>query len=191
MAAGPELPNNRLLFSALPEFDRSCTLRRSLSDRVAVPMANPARFQDTTKLSQKSRSRGSLHNLFRMTAGRRNSGSSGADGPTAATPSGRFPLTRIMRPKIPPPPPPAYASAFRAEEPALTPAPPVTTAVAPPVAPPRRIFRFSRADLDTLSQCLSHPPRSVDSSPEVTEAVDPSSAVTSWACRPLSGQVNE
>ena len=206
--------------AALPEFDRSCTLRRSLSDRVALPMANPARFHDTTKLTQKSRSRGSLHNLLRMTAGmRHSSGSSSSssaagDGtPTGTTPGGRFPLSgRIKRPKIPPPPPPLFSSGFRMPDetplslsPSSSPSPspslaaptgprvaptpvatPLTTPVAPPVAPPRRIFRFSRADLDTLSQCLLHPPRSADSSPE---ALGSSSAVTSWACRPLSGQV--
>lgn len=46
------------------EFQRNCPLRRSLSDRAAPKMAQTVRFQDTTRLIVKARSRGSLHDLF-------------------------------------------------------------------------------------------------------------------------------
>lgn len=46
------------------EFQRNCPLRRSLSDRAAPKMAQTVRFQDTTRLTVKARSRGSLHDLF-------------------------------------------------------------------------------------------------------------------------------
>lgn len=49
------------------EFQRNGALRRSLSDRAAPKMAPVIRFQDTTRLTVKSRSRGSLHDLFHAT----------------------------------------------------------------------------------------------------------------------------
>ena len=72
------------------EFQRNCPLRRSLSDRVAPPMAVAASFHDTTRLTQKTRSRGSLHDLF------------DTENQLPVGGTGR----RISRPTEPPPPPP-------------------------------------------------------------------------------------
>jgi len=163
--APPPLPSSSPL---LPEFERNCSLRRSLSDRATSPMAHPRHFHDTTKLSHKSRSRGSLHNLFRLTSGIRNSLSQTA----FDTPLGATRIGRMMRPKIPPPPPPPSKS--------------VGGQVAP-VAPPRRIFRFSRADLDALNTSIGSDPGVATMDHPV--AMDLSPGVTSWAGRPLSGQM--
>ena len=88
VSGGTPLPISQERVRLKVEFQRNCALRRSLSDRVAPPMAVPASFHDTTRLTQKTRSRGSLHDLF------------------DTEPSPPSTSRRISRPTEPPPPPP-------------------------------------------------------------------------------------
>lgn len=152
------------------EFQRHCPLRRSLSDRARPKMAAPASFHDTTRLTHKSRSRGSLHDLFGLE-------SKPIEPPVVGESAyGRATRRRtVVRPTEPPPPPPLPTSS----PPTSRPGSPVTPESAdPPVAPPRRVYRYSKHEAKEAA------------SPDAAAAVDLSPGVTSWAGRPLNSQVN-
>ncbi|EFX70397.1 hypothetical protein DAPPUDRAFT_328299 [Daphnia pulex] len=175
------------------EFQRSCPLRRSLSDRARPKMAAPASFHDTTRLTQKTRSRGSLHDLFGLsppdplTIPVTTTATPPEPPPAPLSPNNR--RKTIVRPTEPPPPPPPPTPVYAGvsikvgtgpESPDDdTPPPP------PPVAPPRRIYRHSKTDNDSLPRDSSA--ASVPVTPLPT--LDLSPGITSWAGRPLIGQV--
>ena len=171
------------------EFQRSCPLRRSLSDRARPKMAAPASFHDTTRLTQKTRSRGSLHDLFGITPPHPEPLQITIPAATDKTPVNR--RKTIVRPTEPPPPPP----------------PPTGICIligsnpedVPPVAPPRRVYRYSKADSDSLtltssvksgSDTPTTVPVTPTSPPPPLPTLDLSPGVTSWAGRPLIGQVS-
>jgi hypothetical protein len=65
----------------------------------------------------------------------------------------------------------------------------------PPVAPPRRIYRHSKTDNDSLPRDSSiksatNESTSVPVTPTTSPTLDLSPGITSWAGRPLIGQVN-
>lgn len=171
------------------EFQRNCPLRRSLSDRARPVMAEPASFQDTTRLTHKTRSRGSLHDLFGLSPPEPLHIIIPAAVATPVPSTPQSPSNRrktIVRPTDPPPPPP--------------PPTPLPTGLCiaigrsenneiPPVAPPRRIYRHSKTDSDSLPRDLSAKPSSDPPSVPVTPTLDLSPGITSWAGRPLIGQV--
>ena len=181
--------------SQVATFQRNCPLRRSLSDRVAPKMATVANFNDTTRLHQRTRSRGSLHELFQSAA---SSSAEGLDAEasdkatkleSAKPPLGHPALSsRFLsptRPTEPPPPPPTCRpdESQEAEE-------------AAPVAPPRRIFRYSKAELDAfgrrLSATKSKSSDDQESAESAAQVVALSPGITlgsSWVGRPLSGQM--
>lgn len=186
------------------EFQRSCPLRRSLSDRARPKMAAPASFHDTTRLTQKTRSRGSLHDLFGLSPPEpltipvtTTSAASPPTPPTPQSPNNR--RKTIVRPTEPPPPPPPPTPVYAGlsikvgtgpESPTNdTPPPPP-----PPVAPPRRIYRHSKTDNDSLPRDSSANKSASESAASVPvtplPTLDLSPGITSWAGRPLIGQVN-
>ncbi len=181
------------------EFQRSCPLRRSLSDRARPKMAAPASFHDTTRLTQKTRSRGSLHDLFgisppeplQISSIAAPSGSNTIAAPTSHTPvSRRKTIVRPTEPPPPPPPPPLTGICIAVGSPESSYG---ETADVPPVAPPRRVYRHSKADSDSLTRASSvksgSDTTSVPVTPTPVPTLDLSPGVTSWAGRPLIGQV--
>lgn len=153
-------------------------------------MAAPASFHDTTRLTQKTRSRGSLHDLFGLSPPEPlQINIPGPAGQTFQTPVNR--RKTIVRPTEPPPPPPLPVSAGLC----ITVGSPESdeTAGIPPVAPPRRVYRHSKADSDSLTRASSvkssSDTPSVPVTPTPVPTLDLSPGVTSWAGRPLSGQV--
>ena len=179
--------------SQVATFQRNCPLRRSLSDRVAPKMATVANFNDTTRLHQRTRSRGSLHELFQSAASAEGLDAEASDKATklesAKPPLGHPALSsRFLsptRPTEPPPPPPTCRpdESQEAEE-------------AAPVAPPRRIFRYSKAELDAfgrrLSATKSKSSDDQESAESAAQVVALSPGITlgsSWVGRPLSGQM--
>lgn len=174
------------------EFQRNCALRRSLSDRARPKMVAPS-FNDTTRLTQKTRSRGSLHDLFAVSPPEPLHITIPVAIPavsTSQTPSNR--RKTIVRPSQPPPPPPSCC---------ITIGPQVQTdnaeqeSTTPPVAPPRRVYRnTNKADSDSLKRASSVKSSSDSTSVPVTPTpvspLDLSPGITSWAGRPLIGQVS-
>lgn len=184
------------------EFQRCSQLRRSLSDRARPKMAAPAYFQDTTRLTQKTRSRGSLHDLFGLPPPEPlhiTIPVTEKDAPSATPLTTReTPISRrktIVRPTEPPPPPPLPPAPIecRIEVRSAGVEEHVDT---PPVAPPRRVYRHSKADNGSLTRASSvksgsDSTASVPATPTPIATLDLSPGVTSWAGRPLSGQVNQ
>lgn len=176
------------------EFQRNCPLRRSLSDRARPKMAAPASFHDTTRLTQKSRSRGSLHDLFGLSPPEPLQVTIPVTTP-AAPPAPQSPNNRrktIVRPTEPPPPPPPPTPVFAGVS--VTVGTAESNDDAPPVAPPRRIYRHSKTDNDSLPRDSSaksaNESASVPVTPTPLATLDLSPGITSWAGRPLIGQVN-
>ena len=133
------------------EFQRNCPLRRSLSDRARPKMAAPASFHDTTRLTQKTRSRGSLHDLFGLSPPEPLQVTIPVTTTADVPPAPQSPNNRrktIVRPTEPPPPPPPPTPIFSGVS-ILVGAPEINDDT-PPVAPPRRIYRHSKADNDSL-----------------------------------------
>lgn len=171
------------------EFQRNCPLRRSLSDRARPKMAAPASFHDTTRLTQKTRSRGSLHDLFGIAPATEPLQitipapvSTAVSTPAAQSPGNR--RKTIVRPTEPPPPPPPPPNGLCIAIGAIA-----ESKETPPVAPPRRIYRHSKTDSDSLPRDLSAKPSSDTPSVPVPPTLDLSPGITSWAGRPLIGQM--
>jgi hypothetical protein len=178
------------------EFQRNCPLRRSLSDRARPKMAAPASFHDTTRLTQKTRSRGSLHDLFGLSPPEPLQVTIPVTTTADVPPAPQSPNNRrktIVRPTEPPPPPPPPTPIFSGVS-ILVGAPELNDDT-PPVAPPRRIYRHSKTGNDSLPRDSSiksatNESTSVPVTPTTSPTLDLSPGITSWAGRPLIGQVN-
>lgn len=180
------------------EFQRNHPLRRSLSDRVRPQMASPANFHDTTRLTQKARSRGSLHDLFGVSQSHSESlrlaSPAGSTQNIGALSNRRKTIVRPTEPPPPPPPPPPSSIPCGLPASQDTGHDMVEVSVAP-VAPPRRVYRHCKTDSDSSTRTStsghsgSESPGSVPLTPVATPTLDLSPGVISWAGRPLIGQV--